>query len=102
MKKGSSTAIIDVEEPHRTHCILTLSHIRPAGKWQRLGPRKLFLTRVRRIGFVDVDSRLDRCQVSDDEAAMLAAGLPVLSRQSRSRPRGDAAAGSLDPGRTRP
>ena len=36
----------------------------------------LFLSRPHRVELEDVDSRLERCQVSD-EAAMLAAGLPV-------------------------
>jgi hypothetical protein len=55
----------------------------------------LFLNRLHRIELEDVEARLERCQVSDDEAAMLAAGLPVLSRQGRYRPRGAVAAGSL-------
>jgi hypothetical protein len=29
------------------------------------------------VGQPDVESRLERCQVSDDEVAMLADGLPV-------------------------
>jgi hypothetical protein len=37
----------------------------------------LFLGHLHRIELEDVESRLDRCQVSADEAAMLAAGLPV-------------------------
>jgi hypothetical protein len=37
----------------------------------------LFLGRLHRIELEDVESRLERCQVSDDEAAMLAAGLPI-------------------------
>jgi hypothetical protein len=36
-----------------------------------------FLNRLHRIELEDVEARLERCQVSADEAAMLAAGLPV-------------------------
>jgi hypothetical protein len=37
----------------------------------------LFLGRLHRIELEDVEARLERCQISDAEAAMLAAGLPV-------------------------
>ena len=37
----------------------------------------LFLGRLHRVELEDVEARLERCQVSGDEAAMLAAGLPV-------------------------
>jgi hypothetical protein len=37
----------------------------------------LFLGHLHRVELEDVEARLGRCQVSDDEAAMLAAGLPV-------------------------
>jgi hypothetical protein len=37
----------------------------------------LFLGHLHRIEVEDVEARLERCQVSDQEAAMLAAGLPV-------------------------
>jgi hypothetical protein len=37
----------------------------------------LFLAHLHRVELEDVESRLDRCQLSDDEAAMLAAGLLV-------------------------
>jgi hypothetical protein len=37
----------------------------------------LFLGHLHRVEVEDVEARLERCQVSDDEAAMLAAGLPV-------------------------
>ena len=37
----------------------------------------LFLGHLHRVELEDVEARLERCQVSDDEAAMLAAGLPV-------------------------
>jgi hypothetical protein len=37
----------------------------------------LFLGRLHRVELEDVEARLDRCQVSDAEAAMLSAGLPV-------------------------
>jgi hypothetical protein len=37
----------------------------------------LFLAHLHRVELEDVEARLDRCQVSDAEAAMLAAGLPV-------------------------
>ena len=37
----------------------------------------LFLGRLHRVELEDVEARLERCQVSSDEAAMLAAGLPV-------------------------
>ena len=37
----------------------------------------LFLNRLHRIELEDVEARLERCQISDAEAAMLAAGLPV-------------------------
>jgi hypothetical protein len=36
-----------------------------------------FLGRSHRIELEDIDARLDRCQVSEDELAMMAAGLPV-------------------------
>jgi hypothetical protein len=37
----------------------------------------LFLNRVHRIEVADIEARLERSQVSDDEAALLAAGLAV-------------------------
>ena len=37
----------------------------------------LFLGHLHRVELEDVEARLDRCQVSDDEAAVMAAGLPV-------------------------
>jgi hypothetical protein len=37
----------------------------------------LFLGRLHRVECEDVEGRLERCQVSGDEAAMLAAGLPA-------------------------
>jgi hypothetical protein len=37
----------------------------------------LFLGHLHRVELEDVEARLERCQVSDDEAAMLAAGLPI-------------------------
>jgi hypothetical protein len=37
----------------------------------------LFLAHLHRVEFEDVEARLERCRVSDDEAAMLAAGLPL-------------------------
>jgi hypothetical protein len=37
----------------------------------------LFLGYLHRVVLEDVEARLERCQVSDDEAALLAAGLPV-------------------------
>jgi hypothetical protein len=37
----------------------------------------LFLGRLHRVELEDVEARLERCQVSDDETAMLAAGLAV-------------------------
>jgi hypothetical protein len=37
----------------------------------------LVLAHLHRVEVEDVEARLERCQVSDDEAAMLAAGLPV-------------------------
>ena len=37
----------------------------------------LFLGRLHRVELEDVEARLERCQVSGDEAAMLAAGLCI-------------------------
>jgi hypothetical protein len=37
----------------------------------------LFLGHLHRVELEDVEARLDRCQVSEDERGMLAAGLPV-------------------------
>jgi hypothetical protein len=37
----------------------------------------LFLGHLHRVELEDVEARLERCQVSDDEVAMLAAGLPL-------------------------
>jgi hypothetical protein len=37
----------------------------------------LFLGHLHRVEVEDVEARLERCQVSDDEVAMLAAGLPL-------------------------
>jgi hypothetical protein len=37
----------------------------------------LFLGHLHRVELEDVESRLERCQLSSDEAATLAAGLPV-------------------------
>jgi hypothetical protein len=37
----------------------------------------LVLAHLHRVEVEDVESRLERCQVSGDEAAMLATGLPV-------------------------
>jgi hypothetical protein len=37
----------------------------------------LFLGHLHRVELEDVEARLERCQVSDDEAAMLATSLPV-------------------------
>jgi hypothetical protein len=37
----------------------------------------LFLGRPHRVELEDVEARLERCRVSEDQAAMLAAGLPV-------------------------
>jgi hypothetical protein len=37
----------------------------------------LFLGRLHRVELEDVEARLERCQVSDEEAALLAAGLPL-------------------------
>jgi hypothetical protein len=37
----------------------------------------VLLGRLHRVELEDVEARLERCQVSGDEAALLAAGLPV-------------------------
>jgi hypothetical protein len=37
----------------------------------------LFLGHLHRVELEDVEVRLDRCQVSEDELGMLAAGLPI-------------------------
>jgi hypothetical protein len=37
----------------------------------------VFLGRLHWVELEDVEARLERCQLSDAEAAMLAAGLPV-------------------------
>jgi hypothetical protein len=37
----------------------------------------LFWGQRHRLELEDLEARLDRCQLSDEEAAMLAAGLPV-------------------------
>ena len=37
----------------------------------------LFLGRLHRVELEDIEARLERCQVSDDETTMLAAGLPL-------------------------
>jgi hypothetical protein len=37
----------------------------------------LFLGHLHPIELEDVEARLERCQVSEDEVAMLAAGLPL-------------------------
>jgi hypothetical protein len=37
----------------------------------------VLLGRLHRVEVEDVEARLERCQVSEDEVAMLAAGLPV-------------------------
>jgi hypothetical protein len=63
----------------------------------------LFRSHLHRVELDDIDSRLERCQVADDEAAMLTAGLLVGS-SAKGVPRRVAMppGGLPSSGRTRP